>query len=341
MNLGTRTLRGTTVVLAGIFMFGGGTAYAASRPTPATPPTTPTDLRATSVTYNAIALSWGASSDRGASITYTLVITNPQIDAETTGRIPDITGTSLDWAGLVEPGETYTFTVFAVNSKGQGSADSNSVTVTTPAAPVPAAPTVSVTGVTPSTIELSYSDTTTNEELGFIIDLDGSVVPSSQLISGVDSGHPGQATIIGLSPGTTYRISIEADNAYQEVSPATTVSATTTVTTDTTPPTAPSELTLTDYEQALGYGCNDQVLTWAPSTDVNFPQSELFYEVLVNGVNQTEDDISGSEFPSGPISEEVFLPVGTNEVVSVLAVDPNGLSSTGNPTFTGTFVADC
>ncbi len=155
------------------------------------------------------------------------------------------------------------------------------------------------------------------------------------------TGHPGEAIIIGLSAGTTYTIAVEADNAYQGVSSATTVSATTTVTTDTTPPTALSDLTLNDYEQALGYGCNDQVLTWAPSTDVNFPQSELFYEVLVNGVNQTEDDISGSEFPSGPISEEVFLPVGTNEVVSVVAVDPNGLFSTGNPTFTGTFVADC
>jgi len=61
----------------------------------------------------------------------------------------------------------------------------------------------------------------------------------------------------------------------------------------------------------------------------------------LNGANQTEDDINGSEFPSGPISEEVFLPVGTNEAVSVVAVDPNGLFSTGNPTFTGTFVADC
>ena len=197
---------------------------------------------------------------RGSSpITYTLAISNPTLDAGSTGKIPDISTTSYDGTGaLVQPGQTYSFTVFAMNNAGQDSADSNTVSTTTPAAPQ-----VSVTDSTGWTVTLTISDSLPG----------GGFVGESILVDGkTPQEYPGSlypdqsgtVTILGLSAGTTYSVAVTAYNQYGQDGGTTTISATTLTTTGTTPPSAPSNFSVTDYEQALGYGCTQQTITWSP-----------------------------------------------------------------------------
>jgi hypothetical protein len=338
MNL----LRGAALLaaaaIAAVLAMDGGAAYALTKP--ASPPTAPTNLAVTATTYDSVSLSWGASTDGSSPVTYTLVISNPTLDAESTGKIPDISTTSYDWnSGLVQPGQTYSFTVFAVNKAGQDSADSNTVSTTTPAAPLPAAPQVSVTGTTAWTVTLTISDSLPG----------GGFVGESILVNGQTpqeypgSLYPNQSgtvTLLGLTAGTTYSVAVTAFNQYGQDGGTTTIPATTMTTTDTTPPSAPSNFSVGDYEQVLGYGCTQQTITWSPSADPNYPQSDLYYEVFVNGVNSIDNDILGNQISGGVLSETVFLPVGT-DTIDVVAIDPSGLVSPASNSFTGNFIADC
>jgi Fibronectin type III domain len=326
--------------LAAVFAMDGGTAYALTRAS-AGPPTAPTNLEVTATTYDSVSLSWGASADGSSPVTYTIVVTNPAVDAGSTGRIPDIRTTSYDWSnGLVQPGQTYSFTVFAVNSAGQDSADSNSVSTTTPAAPLPPAPQVTVTGTTAWTVTLTISDSLPG----------GGFVGESILVNGqAPQEYPGSlypdqsgtVTLLKLSAGTTYSVAVTAYNDYGQDGGTTTISATTLTTTGTTPPSAPSNFSVEDYLQDVGYGCTEQTITWSPSADPNYPQSDLYYEIIINGVDSGPvNDILGNQISGGVLSELVYLPVGT-DTIDVVAVDPSGLVSPASNSFTGNFIADC
>jgi hypothetical protein len=326
--------------LAGVLAMDGGAAYALTK-APAGPPTAPTNLKVTATTYDSVSLSWGASADGSSPVTYTLAISNPTLDAGSTGKIPDISTTSYDWSGaLVQPGQTYSFTVFAVNSAGQESAASNAVSTTTPAAPLPPAPQVSVTGTTAWTVTLTISDSLPG----------GGFVGESILVNGKTpqeypgSLYPNQSgtvTLLGLSAGTTYSVAVTAYNEYGQDGGTTTISATTQTTTDTTPPSAPSNFSVGDYLQDVGYGCTEQTITWSPSADPNYPQSDLYYEVIINGVDSGPvNDILGNQISGGVLSELVYMPVGT-DTIDIVAVDPSGLVSPASNSFTGNFIADC
>jgi chitinase len=339
MNLRRGAALFAAAALAAVFAMDGGAAYALTK-APAGPPAAPANLTVTATTFDSVSLSWSAPAG-GSAVSYTLAISNPTLDAGTTGKIPDISTTSYDWTGeLVQPGQTYSFTVFAVNSAGQVSAGSNTVSTTTPAAPLPPAPQVTVTGSTGWTITLTISDSLPG----------GGFVGESVLVNGKTAqeypgslypGQSGTVTLLGLSAGTTYSVAVTAYNQYGQDGGTTTISATTMTTTDTTSPSAPSGFSVGDYEQALGYGCTQQTITWSPSADPNYPQSDLYYEVFVNGVNSGIDNaILGNQISGGVLSETVFLPTGT-DTIDVVAIDPAGLVSPASNSFTGNFIADC
>jgi hypothetical protein len=110
----------------------GGVAIAIARPAPldATPPSVPSDLTVTSSTATSVSLSWSASSSWGGASQWGYRIyrqwgSGPSlpIGAVTTTTFQDTT---------VQSGQTYTYTVVAVNTAEVYSSTSPSSHVTTP-----------------------------------------------------------------------------------------------------------------------------------------------------------------------------------------------------------------
>jgi hypothetical protein len=341
-----RAARCAVVALVGVLTLGNA-AYASTRtrhPT-SNPPTTPTNLQVTATTDDSVSLSWGAATDGTTSFTYYINVsssTDPDLDE----YIRDLTTTSYTFSA--QPAETYSFSVFALNSNGQSSANSNSVTATTPTAPPTPAPGVSVTGTTPWTISLAI---TYSSNSYYVLTING---PLNANYPGPHEDPPytnPTVTLVGLEPGNTYSITATAYNEEGVAGDSTTISASTGTGSDTTAPSAPSNFTVPGYEQALGYSCTEQddPFTWSASSDPNFPQSDLYYEVIINGVDtgpyyepNGEDIFGYGNESNGTVtgSAPVYVPEGT-DTIEVVAVNPAGLASAPSNSFTGNFTEAC
>jgi chitinase len=95
-----------------------------------TPPTNPTNLRSTEVTAFSVSLAWNASTDNVGVASY-LIRNNFGGEVTVAGSQP-----SADWTGL-QPLETYTFWVYALDAAGNRSASSNFLSVKLPPPPAP------------------------------------------------------------------------------------------------------------------------------------------------------------------------------------------------------------
>src|SRR5262249_8479443 len=116
-----------------------------------TPPTTPGSLRATATTPTSVSLAWNASTDNSGSLTYSVRETG-------SGQTRSVaqTQTAYAWTGL-QASHTYRFVVLARDAAGSQSGNSNTVTVTTPAATAPAVPAnLRVTGTTQTNVSLAW-----------------------------------------------------------------------------------------------------------------------------------------------------------------------------------------
>ena len=96
-----------------------------------TKPTTPTNLRATSITATNVSLAWNPSTDNSGSFTYTV----RELNSGQTHSVAQ-TQTTYTWTGL-QPSHSYRFVVFARDGSGNQSDNSNTLTVNTPAQPPP------------------------------------------------------------------------------------------------------------------------------------------------------------------------------------------------------------
>src|SRR5215207_11529689 len=110
----------------------------------------PTNFRVAAITPHSVTLAWDAAVNSG-SFTYV-------IEASFGYRVGVAqTQTSYTWTRDMIPGRTYSFVMWAGDAKGRESAKSNTVTVTLPVDTTPpAAPVVSVTGTTSSTVGLAW-----------------------------------------------------------------------------------------------------------------------------------------------------------------------------------------
>jgi chitodextrinase len=88
-----------------------------------TPPTTPTNLTATAVSWSQVNLAWGASTDNVGIANYTIYRNGAQVGTTTSTSFSD--STTLG-------GTSYSYTVKATDTSGNQSAASNTATVTTP-----------------------------------------------------------------------------------------------------------------------------------------------------------------------------------------------------------------
>lgn len=236
-----------------------------------TPPTTPGDLRITATTPTSVSPAWNTSTDNSSNFWYCV-----QSNGGGCIRV-DPPRTTLTRTNLL-PDRTHTFSVYAVDSAGNRSANSNTVAFTTPpdTAPPSPAPTISVTNLRPTRAVLTWPQPVddTSPQVWWTLFVNGSVLGSADRL-----GPPTQ-TLLTLTPATTYvfQVSVRDRDGNAVTGPPLTV--TTPPKTEENPPTAPTGL------QGSSSDGFDIELRWNASTDDSDPQAEIRYDVYVDGARQ-------------------------------------------------------
>jgi chitodextrinase len=286
--------------------FGGPAASAGPKNRAA--PTTPTDLRVTGTTASSVSLAWNPSTDKGDMTRLRYIV----VDSRGFGTLVWHPQTTVTITSLT-PGATYSFYVQAEDESWNRSGKSNTVTATLPLDTTPpSAPVLSVTGVIPSEVWLSWTASTDDIPLniaGYRVLVDGA--PATSLLALWELG----AAVRHLTPATTYSFAVEVRDRSGNVATSNTVAMTTPASTDTVPPTAPGNL-----RHISEQGDCEVVLGWDQSTDNVDAQSSIRYEFYVNGVL---NDLS--------IGGDSMLTYGARGAESstfvLLAVDLSGNSS--------------
>jgi chitodextrinase len=228
----------------------------------------PTNLRITGVTAKSLTLAWTASKTSSSNWWYCV-----RRSGQGCFRV-DPPKTTFTYP-LQLPNTTFVFDVIAIDSRGNRSAPSNSVSHTTPpdTAPPSPAPVLSATVVKPTRISVSWTASTD----------DWSQVFHTLFVDGV-AQHAGMigfrgSTILYLSPQTTYTFEVTARDASGNTARSNVLSVTTPAATDTVAPTAPTNLRFSSETSPP-----EAWLDWDHASDNADPISELMYEVFVNGV---------------------------------------------------------
>jgi chitinase len=193
--------------------------------------------------------------------------------------------TSYTWASGILAQYSYSFYIYAEDAAGNRSRNSSTVSVALPADyNPPTAPVLSVTGVAPARVSLTWTAS---------VD-DGPYVYYQTYVNGSAYLHvPGgtSADVTGLSPSTTYVFTVIAGDTWNNLSPlsnAVTVTTPASHPNDTTPPTAPTNLWANDG------GCGEVWLFWTQSTDNVDAQSEIRYDVYINGTLEPTATVFGA-----------------------------------------------
>ncbi|OPA75143.1 chitinase [Paenibacillus selenitireducens] len=178
------------------------------------PPTAPTNVTVTSKSSTSINLSWTASTDNVGVTGYT-VYYGPQS--------LDVTSTNVSITGLT-PNTSYVITIKAKDAKGNQSAASTPITVTTDTdtggdlSPPTAPSNVQVTVKTATSVTLSWTASTDN------VGVTGYTVTYGTNTTNVTGTT---VTITGLAPNTSYTFTVTAKDAAGNVSPGTSINVTT------------------------------------------------------------------------------------------------------------------
>ena len=233
------------------------------------PPTKPTNLRVTSLTPHRVTLAWNPSTDDSGSFTYRVFVS--------WGSTTTLPQTQTTYSVSLVPANTYSFYVYAVDGSGNISQRSNTLTVTTPPDTTPpTSPVVSLVGVNPTEVSLQWTASTDD---GLHIRYQVFVNGSS---SGVETLNGLAAVLHGLTPQTTYQITVQASDLYggNMAPPSNTLTVTTSAVSanDTTPPSAPSCCWGGDV------GGLELNIFWGHSFDDQTAQASILYEVYLNGV---------------------------------------------------------
>jgi hypothetical protein len=261
----------------------------------------PKNLRVTAVTPHSVTLAWDAAVNSG-SFTYV-------IESSFGYRVgvPQ-TQTSYTWTRDMVPGKTYSFVMWAGDAKGRVSAKSDTVTVTLPVdATPPAAPVVSVTGTTSSTVGLAWDPVADDDSTccTYRVFANGALVSADRLRWTGERA----VTVLRLAAATTHSFTVVAvDPSRNASAPSAAVTATTPASTDTTGPTAPGNL------YTFNFGC-ETWLFWDESVDDVDSQDAILYEVRVNDV-----------FDGAQVGIDRWITYGTqtSNTFSVQAVDSAG-----------------
>jgi hypothetical protein len=288
---------------AAVFMMLLGPSTASARRPP-----TPANFRVTTTTAYTVTLAWDPAPPNSGDFNYYLW---GAYNVGPTVILPK-TATSYTFTALY-PGNTYTFGIYA-KSGGQTSAQVTVSGIRLPSdtSPPTTAPIVSIDEVGSNYANLSWIPAQDDgPHLSTQIYLNGA------FYYGVGRGIT-TATLRFLQPGTTYSLTARAVDFSNNVGPFSDPIALVTLPAnpnDTTPPTTPANLYATD----TGDGSTETHISWTQSTDDFDAQSNIRYDVYVNGVFQDVLFGSGGE-------SIVYAEFGEN-LIEVTATDTAGNAS--------------
>jgi chitodextrinase len=269
-------------------------------------PPTPENFRVTAMTAYTVTVAWDAAPANSGDFSYHL-----SGAYHVTPAILPKTATSHTFSGLA-PGNQYWFYIYAKNLAGKVSAQRMATTRTLlDTTPPSTAPVVSAEEIGANYVTLSW---TTAEDDGiahqfYEVWQDGGLLFKT-------AKNVTSATIRFLSPATTYTFQIVAYDYGSNRSPPSNLLAVTTQPknpADISPPSVPANV------WAQSFGDTEMQVQWTQSTDNYDVQSNIRYDVYVNGV--LEDIMFGSGGPS-----TVYGRIGDN-VIEVKATDTSGNTS--------------
>jgi len=271
-------------------------------------PTTPTNLHTTAITQTIVTLAWNPSTDNSGSVRYRI-----QMVSIYNSFAMETTQTSLVWTSL-STNTTYSFYVYAFDQSGNRSANSNTLTVTTPADTTPpTTPVLSGSVLGPSQVSLTWTASTDDTQwwsLTYSVFVNGS--PAMHVNwDGERAVH-----IRHLTPATTYVFTVQARAVSGTTALSNAVTLTTEASSDTVPPTAPTDLHLVSDQ-----GGGEFYIGWTQSTDDVDPQHAIEYEIYVNGV------LSPLPVSAGVDQDFVYARPECENVFVVKAVDRTGNTS--------------
>lgn len=262
-------------------------------------PAAPANLRITASTSSSVTLAWDASKSGSGIAYYTVLEKSTWTHFNVKAPQTSFTRTRL-W-----PNINHSWIVYAVDTRGRASADSNTVTYKTPPdVTPPSAPALSAPFVGPTRAELDWTDSVDDvSHVRYTVNVNGN---STQL------GTLSHA-VVGLDPSTPYSISVTARDNWGNAATSNTVSITTPAADNTSPPTAPGNLLGSEVGSCEGW------LSWDASTDDVDPPSAIRYDAYVNG------QFDGSAF--GYLSTIVYATQNGTNTFTIVAVDSSGNES--------------
>ena len=269
-----------------------------------TPPSTPSNLRITATTDTSASLAWDKSTDNSSNFWYCV-----QTNGGGCIRV-NPPQTTITRANLL-PNTTHQFSVYAVDAAGNRSANSNTVSHTTPPDVTPPSPqpNLTVTALFPTRVSVAWPTPVDNVS---------PQVWTSLFVTGnpvfVDRLGPPEATVSNLTPGQTYALQVTIRDASGNVNAGEVLAVTTPAVVDDEPPTAPTDLRVTS--QSID---NEIWLRWTESTDNVDAQSDIRYDVYLDGVR---------EFSGQPGGRTIVTCVSEGPTdIFVTAVDTSGNES--------------
>lgn len=234
-----------------------------------TAPTAPSNLRITASTATSVSLAWDRATDNSSTFWYCV-----QTNGSGCIRV-DPPRTTLTRT-FSFPDRTFSFSVYAVDIAGNRSANSNTVSFTTSpdTTPPSPAPAISVAQLHPTRAVLTWpqavDDFSTQVFWTFFVD--------GEVLGYQDRLGPPTETLLTLTPETTYEFQVRVRDREGSAVTGPPLIVTTPPKTDEQAPTAPTGLR-GDSPDGL-----DLELAWNASTDDTDPQSEIRYDVHVDGV---------------------------------------------------------
>jgi chitodextrinase len=311
----------TTAVVASfmVLLFSGPTTSAAKADK--TPPTTPTNLVVTAITDNTVTLKWNPSTDNSGKFSYRVKVNKLNNPISNSTETASQTQTTYTVQYLV-PNSSYSFVVYAVDGSGNQSGNSNTASANTPLGDTtpPSAPVLQATAIAPSQVQLTWTKSTDNVPnncCSYAFSMNGSPLMQNINAAAAPAGYI-SVIIRHLPPNTNNTFTVTAiDFTGVNKSTSNSASAQTWPSSDTTPPTTPTNL----HVISLDTGGGEAWLGWTQSTDDTDPQSNIEYEIYVNGVLSPLPVSAGVDF------DFVYTLPACENTFTIKAVDKTGNTS--------------